>query len=263
MNDRGVVFDDAAAYERFMGKWSRVVGTSFLKWVAPSPNVRWLDVGCGTGVFTQLVLDTCSPSTLVGIDPAVAQIDHARQQPAARVANFRVADAQSLPFEDQSFDIVTSALVLNFIPDRHRALAEMRRVARPGGIVCAYVWDFAAGRGTAWPLVRGMRQIGVEVPKVPGTEDTSISALRSLFEQAGFEEIDTQAIDVTVPFADFNDFWHSQVPPFTPNGKAIFALNETDRSTLMEVVKGLLPLDPDGSFVYSARANAVKGCVPQ
>ena len=107
-------------------------------------GARWLDVGCGTGIFTELVLDTCSPAAVFAVDPAEAQIDHACRQPVAQRANFRVADALALPFPDATFDVVASALVINFIPDRPRALSEMRRVARAGGIVAGYVWDFAA-----------------------------------------------------------------------------------------------------------------------
>jgi SAM-dependent methyltransferase len=152
MADTSVIFDDGAAYECFMGRWSRAVGATFLRWVAPPRGAYWLDVGCGTGVFTELVLDTCAPASIVAVDPAAAQIDHARKQAVARRADFRIADAQTLPFPDGAFDVVASALVINFIPDRPRALAEMRRVARPGGTVAGYVWDFAAGRGTAWPF---------------------------------------------------------------------------------------------------------------
>jgi SAM-dependent methyltransferase len=262
MHDTTVVFDDAAAYERFMGRWSRAVGEIFLDWVAPPKGAPWLDVGCGTGVFTQLVLNKCSPAQVVAIDPAAAQIDYARKQAAGRFADYRVADAQALPFADGSFDVVTSALVLNFIPDRQRALAEMRRVGSRGGSVSGYVWDFAAGRSTAWPLARGMRQIGMEVPKVPGTEDSSIEALRSRFEQAGFDEIATRAIEISVRYDNFDDFWQSQVPPFTPNGKAIAALQQAERARLVEAVRVALPRDPDGGFGYSARANAVKARVP-
>ena len=262
MADSTVAFDDGAAYERFMGRWSRAVGAVFLDWLAPPKGVRWLDVGCGTGVFTELVLDTRSPAAVVAVDPAAAQIDYARMQPVAQRADFRVADAQALPFPDRSFDVVASALVINFIPDRRRALAEMRRVGRLGGGVAGYVWDFAAERGSGWPLVRGMRRIGVEPPRIPGAEDSSIKALQSLFEQAGLEAIDARSIDVTVAFPDFDDYWRSQTPAFTPNGKLVAALPETDRVRLVEAVRAELPIGPDGSIAYAARANAIKARVP-
>lgn len=263
MTETTVVFDDAAAYERFMGRWSRAIGHIFLDWVAPPRDARWLDVGCGTGVFTELVLNRCSPGALVAIDPAIAQIDYARTQPIAQAAEFRVADAQALPFPERSFDVLASGLVLNFIPDRTRALSEMCRVGRPGGLVAAYVWDFAGGRGTAWPLAHGMRKIGMDVPMVPGAADTSVDALRSLFERAGLTDIATRPIEVTVAYSSFDDFWQSQVPPFTPNGKAIAALNKTDRAKLAEAVQVALPTDSEGGIAYSACANAIKARVPE
>ena len=257
-----VVFDDGATYDKCMGRWSRAVGKTFLDWMAPPEGARWLDVGCGTGVFTQLVLDTCSPASVIAVDPAIAQIDYARRQAVGRVADFRLADAQALPLPDRSFDVVASALVLNFIPDRARALTEMRRVGRPGGTVAAYVWDFAGTRSTAWPLVRGMREVGVQVPPIPGAESGSIDALESLFVEAGFDDIATRSIEVSVAFSDFEDFWQSQLPPFSPMAAAVAALGTTDRARLADAVRAALPANGDGGIAYAARANAVKGRVP-
>ena len=136
-------FDDSAAYEHFMGSWSRAVGAVFLQWLAPPPDARWLDVGCGTGIFTKLILDT-APAEVFAVDPEAAQIDYARRQPSLARTNFRIADGCALPFPESTFDIVVSALVMNFISDRPQALSEMRRVVRPGGVVGGYVWDFTA-----------------------------------------------------------------------------------------------------------------------
>jgi ubiquinone/menaquinone biosynthesis C-methylase UbiE len=130
ITDTAHSFDDSAAYERFIGSWGRAAGEIFLDWVASPSGAQWLDVGFGAGLFTQLILDTHSPAAVFAIDQARAQIEHARGTPAARRANFQVGDAQALPFPDTTFDIVASALVINFIPDRLRALSEMRRVAR-------------------------------------------------------------------------------------------------------------------------------------
>jgi ubiquinone/menaquinone biosynthesis C-methylase UbiE len=255
-------FDDSAAYERAMGRWSRAVGPVFLDWVASPSGACWLEVGCGTGIFTELVLDTCSPAAVFAVDPAQAQIDHASRQPAARQVNFRVADAQALPFPDATFDVVASALVMNFIPDRPRALSEMRRVARPSGIVAGYVWDFAAELSPSWPLRRGMRQFGADVPELPGTRDSSIGALNSLFEQAGFERIVARTIEVTLPYSDFNDFWQAQTPSYSPTTRIIAAMTKSERVRLMEAVRTGLPVRTDGRIEYSARANAIKGRVP-
>lgn len=257
-----VSFDDSAAYERFIGCWGRAAGAVFLDWVAPPTGARWLDVGCGTGLFTQLILDTRAPADVVAVDQAQTQIDYARRKPAAQRANFRVADAQALPFPDSTFDIVASALAINFIPDRPRALSEMRRVARAGGIVAGYVWDFTAELSPSGPFRLGMRQIVADVPVLPGTEDSGLGALGSLFERAGFEEIATRSIDVTITFPGFEDFWLAQTPSYSPTTKMIAAMTKSDRIRLIEAVRAGLPNRPDGSIEYSARANAIKARVP-
>ncbi len=256
-----ISFDDGAAYERAMGRWSRAVAPVFIEWVAPSPGARWLDVGCGTGAFTELVLDTCSPLTVSAVDPSAAQIDHARRQPAAERADFQVADALALPFPDAAFDVVASALVINFIPDRPKALSEMRRVARPGGIVAGYVWDFGAELSPSGPVRRGIRRFGAEVPPIPGTEQSSLEALNALFAQAGLERIATRAIEVTLPYTDFDDFWAAQTPAYLPTSTMIAGMTKDERARLRETVRAALPC-PDGKIEYPARANAIKAYVP-
>jgi ubiquinone/menaquinone biosynthesis C-methylase UbiE len=255
-------FDDGAAYERFMGRWSRAAGAIFLDWIAPPKEARWLDVGCGTGVFTELVLDRCSPATVIAIDPSAAQIELAHGKPVAQRADFRVADAQALPFPAGTFDVIASALVINFIPVPAQALAEMRRVGRPGGVLAGYVWDFAGSRSPGSLLRRAMRRIGADDPPVSGTETSRLDAIRQLFAQAGLQEIASRTIDVTVPFPDFDDFWQSQTQRANPTSKMIAALPESDRAKLMAAVRTELHAAPDGTFAYSARANAIKARVP-
>jgi len=262
VTDTAVAFNDADAYERFMGRWSRAVGTQFIEWFAPPTNARWLDLGCGTGVFTELILKICAPAAVTAIDPAPEQVAHARKQPAARHADFQVGDAQSLPFEDASFDVIASALVINFIPDRRKAVQEMRRVARPGGMIGAYVWDYLEERTAGSSLRLGLRDIGVEPPSMPGAVDASIPALTALFRQAGLEALSCHSIDVTLTFPDFDDFWTSQMPSFTPQTRLIRALPKTQQNDLKEAVKRRLSIGPGGSVSHTARANAIKARVP-
>src|SRR5262245_9612706 len=115
-------FDDSEAYEQFMGPWSREIGKAFLAWLQPPAGAHWLDVGCGTGILTQLISDSCAPTSLFAVDPSEAQIAYARRGSAGSKAQFRLADAQELPFPDASFEVVVSALVMNFVPDRTRAM---------------------------------------------------------------------------------------------------------------------------------------------
>ena len=245
-----------------MGRWSRVVGNIFLEWLAPPKGARWLDVGCGTGAFTELVLASYAPASVTGVDPFPAQIEYARSLRLPATAEFKVADALNLPFPDRSFDVVASALVINFVPDRPRGLAEMCRAAKPGGIVAGYVWDFAGGRATGAPLAKGMRAIGVEPPVTPGTKDTTIEALQALFTGAGLQSIEARPIEIKPTYADFDDFWTSQTGSVSPQAKFIGSLAEADRTRLRDAVLSILPSNADGSVSYSACAHAIKARVP-
>ena len=255
-------FEDGDAYDRFMGCWSRAVGEVFLNWVRSPSGARWLDIGCGTGILTQLILDKAAPESVVAIDPEGAQIQHARPRSLADRVSFRVADAHALPFNEATFDVVASGLVLNFIRDQARALLEMRRVAVRGGVVTGYVWDFAAEFSPSWPLRIGLSEMGVGVPHVPGAARSSVHELRGLFERAGFEQISLRSFDVTVTFPNFEDFWQSQTQRYSPVGKLVAALETRERLRLSANVRSMLPKRTDGQTEYSARANAVKARVP-
>ena len=176
---------------------------------------------------------------------------------------FVVADACRLPYADASFDVVASALVINFIADRPAALAEMRRVARAGGLVAAYVWNFAADLSPSGPLRRAMCRFGVEVPGIPGTEASSLEALRALFAAAGYEQIETRTIDVCLAYADFDDFWHAQTPGYAPTTRVIDAMKEGERARLKRALQSALPPGPNGAIEYCASAHAIKARVPR
>jgi ubiquinone/menaquinone biosynthesis C-methylase UbiE len=130
-------FEDGDAYDRGMSPWSRVAGQTFLEWLAPRPGLQWLDVGCGTGAFTELIAERCTPAEVQGVDPSEGQLSIARARQGARNVAFRQADAMALPFEPRCFDAAVMALVIFFVPDPARGAAEMARVVRPGGLVGA------------------------------------------------------------------------------------------------------------------------------
>src|SRR5688572_9094668 len=149
-----IQFGDGDAYERFMGRWSRAVAPVFLHWLDSPERGKWLDVGCGTGILTEALLDLCHPGSVTGIDSSAAQIVAASGGRAARRARFQKADAMELPFPEQSFDNTVCALVINFIAEPVRALAEMRRVTVRGGCIGGYVWDFEKDLSPSGPLRR-------------------------------------------------------------------------------------------------------------
>src|SRR5439155_22787966 len=116
MAEQKIRFDDGAAYERMMGTWSRLVGEIFLDWLAPRSGLRWIDIGCGNGAFTQLVVERCAPAEVQGIDPSEPQLAFARPRPAARLAASRQGDSTPLPFPEDKLASAVPALALFFVP---------------------------------------------------------------------------------------------------------------------------------------------------
>lgn len=198
-------FDNGADYERMMGTWSRIVGEPFLAWVSPRAGLNWIDVGCGNGAFTELLMRSGAPASVIGVDPSPAQLDYARSRDGARGAEFRSGDAMALPFDDGSFDAAVAALVLFFVPDPAAGLSEMVRVTRPGGLVCAYLWDIPGGGLPHAAIGRELRAAGINPPLPPSAPVSAMNALVDLFKRAHLERIETRAIDVERSFADFDD----------------------------------------------------------
>jgi SAM-dependent methyltransferase len=258
---RAIRFDDGAAYELFMGGWSRIAGRRFLNWLAPPPGVRWLELGCGTGAFTSVLNERCQPAEIISVDPAAEQIAYARQLVCADHITFHVASAEALPCPDVWFDFAVSALAINFMADRIAAMREMRRVTRHGGTIAAYVWDFASDRTPHGPLVRALRRLGIAAPGPPGGDSCGLEALHLLFADAGLSHVETSAIAIEVSFTDFGEFWSAQRPSFSPTTRLIESLTSTQRRQLIDVLHAELPVQMDGSIAYTAQANAVRGCV--
>lgn len=252
-------FNDGAAYELFMGRWSRVAGGRFLDWLAPPPGARWLEVGCGTGAFTSMLNERCRPAAIISVDPAAEQIAYARQRVCADHVAFHIASAEALPWPDGSFDFAVSALAINFMADRIAATREMCRVMRPGGIIAGYVWDFASEQTPHGPLVRALRRLGIAPPAPPGGDNCGPEALRMLFADAGLLHVETTVIAIEVSFRDFGEFWSAQRPSFSPTTRLIDSFGAIQRRQLIDVLHAELPVRKDGSIAYAAQANAVRG----
>lgn len=253
-------FNDGAAYERMMGKWSQLVGAQFIDWLAVPAQRRWIDVGCGNGAFTEMIVERCAPASVDGIDPSDAQLDFARTRPGASLAAFQKGVATELPHAAQSFDAAVMALVLFFVPEPAKGVAELVRVTRPGGTVAAYMWDYTRGGFPIEAVLDEMRALGVS-PFVPPSIDASrLEAMRALWTGGGLVDVETQEIVVQRSFADFDDFWTTITGASV--GPQLLALSEADRETLQQRVRARLPSDAAGLIRYSARANAIKGRVP-
>jgi len=258
MSEVGSMFSDGEAYERQIGRWSREVGRLFLDWMAVPPGLRWLDVGCGNGAFTEEIIARCAPSAVSGLDPSQAQIDHARSLVAGKMADYQAGDAQALPFAEATFDAAMMALVISFVPDPAGAVAEMARVVRPGGWVGAYMWDFTAGGVPTYPLSVGARELGISFPMSYAADVSRLHVLKDLWLAAGLVEVETRIILIRVRHDNFDAFWNAN-GQVGPSGKAVAALEPEVRARLREHLRATMPADPDGGIEFYAFANAVKG----
>jgi ubiquinone/menaquinone biosynthesis C-methylase UbiE len=256
------LFTDGAAYERLMGRWSQVVGAKFLDWVGAPKGLHWIDVGCGNGAFTEVLIARAQPAAVTGIDPSPDQIDYAQKRPATKLAQFRVGGAQALPFDDNSFDAASMALVITFVPDPLKAAAEMARVVKPGGLVATYMWDIPAGGIPSEPISAAMKSLGIDAPNPPGVEASRRENMDAVWRKAGLQSVETEVIRIAVVFPNFDDFADSMMQPVGPRGKALLALSPNQREQLKARLREQAPVAANGSIAYEAFANAVRGKVP-
>jgi len=250
------------AYERYVGRWSRLVAPVFLDGLGLPAGGRWLDVGCGTGALSQAILGRCAPASVLGIDPSTGFLTLARQQVMDGRAEFRPGDAQSLPVPDAGFDAVVSGLVLNFVPDQRKTAAEMRRATRPGGTMAAYVWDYAGGMQMMrrfWDAAVALDPAVRDKDEWPRFPICQPDPLRALFEGAGLRDVAVTAIEVPTTFRDFDDFWSPFLAGQGPAPGYCVSIGEEGRAALRERLRASLPMEPDGSIRLTARAWAVRG----
>jgi len=259
MSDGSELYPDGEAYERLMGRWSRLVGEAFLDWLDVRKGLRWLDVGCGNGAFTEAIMTHCAPAAVAAIDPSNAQLAYARERPSTKSAQFQRGDAQRLPFDDATYDVAVMALVISFVPDPLKAVTEMARVVRPGGWIATYMWDRPGGGTPVEPIYVAARSLGMDPPLPPGVEISRAQAMRALWEKTGLTSIETRVIRIPVVFSDFDDFWDSVFVPVGPQGKFLQDMSPAARDQLRARLREQLPVSVDGRIAYEAFASAVKG----
>jgi SAM-dependent methyltransferase len=255
-------WDDGSRYEAYVGRWSRLVAREFLAWLDVPAHADWLDIGCGTGSLTQTILALATPAHVRGIDLSPDFVAFARMHTADPRASFAVGDAQALPEPDAVCDVAVSGLALNFVPDPDKAASELVRVVRPGGIVAAYVWDYAG----EMQLMRYFWDAAVALDSTAEALDEgkrfSLCApepLAQLFTGAGLRDVETRAIDVPTVFRDFDDYWTPFLSGQGPAPGYAMSLGEQRRAKLRESLRSRLPVASDGSIPLIARAWAVKG----
>jgi SAM-dependent methyltransferase len=254
-------FNDGDVYEQTMGRWSALAGARFIDWLAPPHGAAWLDLGCGSGTFTRIIAERCAPSALTGIDPSEPQLAYARQAPAPLPIDYRQADAEALPFPNASFDQAVMALVIFFLPDPAKGVAEMARVLSPGGTASAYAWDTLGNGSPTAAIQRAIEACGHTPPALPSATASGLAELRALWSRAGFIDIDTTVINIEMHFDGFATFW-AMMRRMQRVNTMLDRLGATEveaiRTTLL---RGVAPSEQT-PFIFTARANAIRGRRP-
>lgn len=259
------MFTLSAGYERFMGRWSRLLAPAYLAFVGVKDGDRVLDVGTGTGAVASALAAAMPSSEVVGVDPSEAFIAAATKNAKSGRQRFEVGDAQALRQSDAAFDHTMALLVMNFIPDHQKAIDEMRRVTRPAGTVSACVWDYDAGMQMLrffWDEV-----VALDPAMAPKDErNMKLSRegqLGELWRKAGLLEVREEPLAIEQAFSSFDDYWGPFTKGAGPGGAYVVSLADTRRVQLEARMRTRLLGDrPDGPFTLTAKAWCVKGEVP-
>ena len=258
------MFSMSAEYERFMGRWSRLLAPKYIAFAGVKNGDRVLDVGTGTGSLASALETTMTSSEIVGIDPSEGFINYAKKNAKSGRARFEVGDAQALRFPDASFDQTMALLVMNFVPDHNKAIGEMRRVTRPQGVVSACVWDYNAGM----QMLRFFWDEAVALdPAIEPKDERHMKLSREgqlgeLWKKAGLVNVQEKPLAIDQAYASFDDYWGPFLRGAGPGGAYVVSLSE-ERRRQLEVRMRLLGNREDGAFVLEARAWCVRGEVPK
>lgn len=260
------MFNDNDAYEAFMGRWSRRLAPALVEFAGVKDDEHVLDVGCGTGALTEAILAACPNARVVGIDPSPEFVVAAQRRTRGKNALIEVGQAGRIEFHDRTFDRVLSLLVFNFLPDPEIALAEQRRVARPGGTIAASVWDYGGGMRM---LNAFWEEVAATNPEAGARHEKHMPLCRlgelgALWRAGGFEDVEERPLTIEQRFASFDDYWLPFRGGVGPAGAHVASLTDSDRDTLRDRIRArLLGEGEDRVFTLEARAWAVRGTVPK
>ena len=247
------------AYDRFMGRYSHLLAPQFADFCGVREGQRLLDVGCGPGAFTGVAAELLGPSAVVAVDPAPSFVAACRQRyPDVDV---RAGAAEDLPVDDASFDRAVAQLVIHFVTDPARSVAEMTRVVRPGGVVGVCVWHSTDSMGLLH--VVGQARAAVEPPDAE-PEDRPFGhegELAALLSGAGLVDVTDAPLTVTVGYSGFEELWSSLREGIGPAGAYVVSLGPEARETYRAALFDLVGR-PEGGFTLDATALAARGVVP-
>ncbi len=246
----------ADAYTRFMGRFSEPLAERFADAAGVSPGRRALDVGCGPGALTAVLVGRLGVDAVAAVDPSASFVAATGQRfPGIDV---RDAPAERLPFADDTIDLALAQLVVHFMRDPVAGLAEMARVTRPGGVVAACVWDHAGGGGPLTAFWAAVNDLDPGARDESGLAGARAGHLAELSTAAGLRDVVSSRLTVSVPFATFDAWWEPYTLGVGPAGAYVAGLDAQRREALRSRCAEALPPAP---FTLDASAWCVRGLV--
>lgn len=237
------------AYDRFMGRYSSPLARGLVDALDLAPDARALDVGCGPGALTAVLVDRLGAERVTAIDPSPPFVEACRaRHPGVDV---RQGTADALPFADDSFDVAAANLVVHFMPDPVAGLAQMARVTRPGGRLAVTVWDLAGARAPMAPVWRHLTPLLPDLPDEGGMPGGTAGEIWQFLTAAGLTDVTETELAVTVTHATFEEWWEPYLHRVGPIGEVFAALSETDLDRLAAACREELG---DGPFEITAVA---------
>lgn len=254
-------FDDAIAYERYVGRWSREVAKEFINWLALPAEQVWLDLGSGTGILSDVILQRAHPKQLIGVDSSQVYVELAQKQINDPRAHFQTGDANDLNL-NTSFDVAVAGLLLNFVPSPQKAVHNMADLVKPQGLVAAYVWDYAGKMEMMrhfWDAAIAVDPSASELDAGKNFEICHPDNLKKCFEDEGLQSVEVTELDIIAIFQDLEDYWQPFLAAQGSVSKYLRSLNEEMRQSIYSQLKTQLPFEADGTIHLIMRAWAVKG----
>lgn len=252
-------WNDTNGYELYVGRWSRLVSMDFIHWLDPRSDLKWLEVGCGTGALTSAILNSAHPQRVKAIDTSPDYINSARSAITANNVTFLEADIASLP-KDETFDMVTSGLVLNFLPDLNDSFRLMVHKLNHGGQLSAFVWDYAGHYQPMRHFWDAAKELSPAAEKFDAGVKFPIcnkSNLVDLFQTAGLSNIAFTNIERVATFQSFDDYW---LPIASAQGSVttfMSTLDDTHKRDLQVLLKRRLPIAGNGEIKLIINALAI------
>ena len=255
------VWSSGDPYEYFMGRWSKLMAPIFLNWLDLPGNIKWLDLGCGTGALSESIYINCNPTYIYCVDPSEQFLAKSKIRIPDK-ADFLLGTASDIPLPNASVDVIVSGLALNFFPDLDRAIAESKRVLKKGSILAAYVWDYYDRMDFLrifWDAVCEVDPTAIDFDEGIRFPICNFESLEELFIKSKLTDVEVSYLNIHTKFENIDDYWAPFLGGQGPAPTYLISQPKDKQDKIREMIIGKISFEKNGSFTLLARALAIRG----